>query len=161
MRMTSKLHRTVTVTTAALLGSTAALSVASPAFAATTRCSDYQYQTAPSVTNVAMRTCVVKSGDIRHAYVEVGQARTSGGATWDKFQVHVRLERNDANKATKWCDFTDDMNRYLNPKLFCTTTKIYSTTRGGWTSDAVIVFNFNLDGLGDKSRALHGSPAVN
>jgi hypothetical protein len=155
------IKRIAAVGAATLLASAAVLATtAAPAFAATTRCSAYQFQTAPSVTNVAMKTCVVKSGNIRHAYVIIEQARTSGGATWDKFKVHARLEHNNANKETKWCDFTDDMNRYLNPRLICTTPKHYSTTAGGWTGDAVIVINFNLDGYGDKSRALTGSPAV-
>jgi hypothetical protein len=148
------LAATPAFTAAALLVGT------SPAYAATTRCSAYQYQTAPSVTNVAMKTCVVKSGNSRHAYVLIEQARTSGGRTWDKFQVHARLEHNDANIATKWCDFTDEMNQYLSPRLICTTATVTSSTSGGWTGDAVIIFNFNLDGLGDKSRALTGSPSV-
>jgi hypothetical protein len=164
MRKTPRHHRTARTITAAvvtpLLTLTALLATTGPAAAATTRCSDYQYQTAPSVTNVAMKTCVVKNGNSRYAYVLIEQARTSGGKTWDLFKVHARLERNDVNKATKWCDFTDEMNQYLNPRLICTTATVTSSTTGGWTGDGVIVFNFNLDGQGDKSRALTGSPSV-
>jgi hypothetical protein len=164
MRKTPKLHRPSRIITAAvatpLLTLTTLLATTGPAAAATTRCSDYQYQTAPSVTNVAMKTCVVKNGSARYAYVLIEQARTSGGKTWDLFKVHARLERNYANIATKWCDFTDDMNKYLNPRLICTTATVTSSATGGWTGDGVMVFNFNLDGLGDKSRALTGSPSV-
>ncbi|MCW6005987.1 hypothetical protein K1W54_15575 [Micromonospora sp. CPCC 205371] len=164
MRKTSKPHRStksiIAVIMTFVVTSAALLVTASPAAAATTRCSDWQIQNGPVVTQVSMKTCVVKNGNSRYAYVLVEQWRTYSGKDWDRFKVHARLERNDANKATKWCDFTDEMNRYLVITLYCTTSTVTSSTSGGWTGDAVIVFNFNLDGLGDKSKALTGSPAV-
>ncbi|MBE1485691.1 hypothetical protein [Plantactinospora soyae] len=159
--MSSPGKKIAAVVVTPLLALTTLLLTASPASAApTTRCSAYQYQSAPAATNVAMKTCVVKNGNSRYAYILIEQARASSGSTWDLFKVHARLERNDVNKATKWCDFTDSMNRYQNPRLKCTTATVSSSTAGGWTSDGVINFNFDLDGLGDKSRALGGSPSV-
>lgn len=143
-----------------LLAGTALAVGASPAYASTTKCSAYQYQTGPVVTNVAMKTCVVKNGNKRYAYILVEEARAYGGKDWDKFKVHARLERYDTNIATKWCDLTNDMNNYKNPRLFCKTATVTSSSQGGWTGDGVLIFNFNLDGLGDKSRALNGSPSV-
>ncbi|MEE6258895.1 hypothetical protein [Plantactinospora sonchi] len=153
--------KTSAVLATPLLTLAAVAATATPAAAApTTRCSAYQYQSAPVVTNVAMKTCVVKNGNSRYAYVLVEQASAYSGSTWDLFKVHARLEKSDANKATKWCDFTDTMNRHQNPRVTCQTATVTSSSTGGWTSDAVVVFNFNLDGKGDKSRALTGSPSV-
>jgi hypothetical protein len=165
MRKTSKLHwptkKTIAIVLTPLVTLMTLVVTGTPALAATTtKCSAYQNQTAPAVTNVAMKTCVVKNGNARYAYVYVAQARATGGATWDLFKVHARLEKSDANKATRWCDFTADMNRYLSPSFTCRTATVTSTATGGWTGDASILFNFNLDGLGDKSRALTGSPSV-
>ncbi|GAA2082131.1 hypothetical protein [Actinomadura alba] len=164
MRKTSKLNRSTRKIAAAVtvpLVTAAALAVtAPPASAATTKCSGYQYRTGPVVTQVAVKTCVVASGSSRYAYILVEWARAYGGTDWDLFKVHARLERNDGNYATKWCDFTDSMNRYQNGRLTCRTATVSSSVSGGWTGDGIVNFNINLDGLGTKTWELGGSPSV-
>jgi hypothetical protein len=165
MRKTPKSRRSARTIAAAvtvpLLTGAALVSTAVPASAATTtKCSAYQYQSAPVVTNVAMKTCVVKSGNSRHAYIQVEQASTYGGSTWDLFKVNVRLERNDGVYTAASCDYTSQMNKYKNIILKCVSSTFTSASTPGWTGDGTITFNFNLDGLGNKTRDLTGSPSV-
>jgi hypothetical protein len=144
-----------------LVAGAALMLTASPASAATTtKCSAYQYQSAPVTSNVAMKTCVVKSGNSRYAYIQVEWASTYGGSTWDLFKVNVRLERNDGLYSARSCDYTSQMNTYKNLILKCDSSTVTSASTGGWTGDGSINFNFNLDGLGTKTRNLTGSPSV-
>jgi hypothetical protein len=165
MRKTTMFNRSTQRITAVLavpLVTAGALALtASPAAAAvTTKCSAYQYQSAPVVTNVAMKTCVAKSGNSRYAYISIEQASAYSGSTWDLFKVNVRLERNDGNVDTASCDYTSEMNKYKQVSFHCATATISSSLSGGWTSDGTIDYNFNLDGLGTKNRALTGSPQM-
>ncbi|MBO2451479.1 hypothetical protein J4573_30615 [Actinomadura barringtoniae] len=154
------LRRIVTVGTVPVVAAGAILAVTAAPALAQTECGPNKEQTAPVGGHALLRACIQKDGNQRRAYIQLQYARTYGGKDWDKFVVHVRLERNDADKEYGSCDWTSDMNNYKTLNQKCYTDWYISGTTGGWTGDGYYVYNYNLDGLGDKSASLTGSPKV-
>jgi|SRR3954451_11554068 hypothetical protein len=86
---------------------------ASPAAAAGT-CSAYQpkeFATRGYDGDVKIRLCVRKSGGVHLAYAE-GTWSDGGGAVanFEQFDIHVRIERNDAVKNQNTCSLSGDLN---------------------------------------------------
>ncbi|GAA1551110.1 hypothetical protein GCM10009678_37520 [Actinomadura kijaniata] len=161
MRGPWKPSRTVVavVTVPLVTGGVLALGAA-PASAATTRCSGWQQHTLPVVGKIAVKTCVQKDGYNHKAWVHVEWFRTYGGTDFDGVKVRVRLERKNSTYKSKTCDYTKVMNQYKLGKRNCTTARVFSTQKGGWTGDGYVDLNFNLDGKGWKRWELKGSPSV-
>ncbi|KAB2340163.1 hypothetical protein [Actinomadura rudentiformis] len=161
-RLSSRTIRRIStaVTVPALAAGAMVALTAAPAHA-TIKCGPTKEQTSPVVGHVLLKACIETDGYLRRAYIQMDYARTYGGTDWDKFIVHPRLERNDADKAKASCNWTSDMNRYTTLKKYCFTPWTNSNAMGGWTGDGSYTFNFNLDGLGDKHGSLGGSPKVN
>jgi hypothetical protein len=74
--------------------------------------------------------------------------------------VQVRLERNDADYKTDVTNYANLTNLQESGSYYNQTGEYNSSSTGGWTADGHVVWNVDLDGEGDHTWSLHGSPSI-
>ncbi|MEU9285562.1 hypothetical protein AB0D57_12765 [Streptomyces sp. NPDC048275] len=163
--MKPRLMRTITGAAATALALGGLIAMPGTASAATdAACSASQnkeFDTVGQNYDVSIKLCVYKDGNDykARAYVSWGDGGLQTGGM-EKFNVQVRLEHDDADKATKTVDYSGAMNYSSSGDNYHTTDTYTSTADGGWTADGTVTYNIDLDGDGDKTWALGGSPSV-
>lgn len=71
------------------------------------------------------------------------------------------LQQDDRTKRSRQCNFTTAINGAETGIDSCTVPPWPEPVRsGGWTSDGVIWYGIDGDGLGDQKWDLHGSPVL-
>ncbi len=143
----------------------------SPAAAATgTQCTSSQTKVffLPSISPVEVRVymCVQSSyGNgyyTRKPWAQISWTRTDPHMyKFDNFGSRVRLEHNDDDYTTDYCNYTADINTYNDGTRYCYAPSYTSSSPvNGWTSDGHIRWNMDGDGGGDFIWSLLGSPQV-
>jgi len=158
-----------TTVTVGASGATATAAAPS-AVAATTKCSSGNERTIalPGKPDIWMRVmlCVERVSSSQHyAYAKVyWDASLIGGNRFDGFKLQVRLERNDAVKATWTCDLKRVLNEWDSGPTnghFCGSASSTSTLTGGWSADGKADYDVDNDGKGYlPAWQLGGSPLV-
>ncbi|SCL50572.1 hypothetical protein GA0070606_1656 [Micromonospora citrea] len=149
---------TALTASAALLG--AALVSATPAQAATS-CSAEQHKemdTPGANVDVYIKLCFRSHYNDAMAYVRWADA---GGYEFDNFDLHLRLERNDAVVGMDSFDLTDEINNWGasdSIELYGAPTSV--TSGSGWSADGYVKYNIDGDGKGDFTWSLTGSPEI-
>ncbi|MFE0522407.1 hypothetical protein [Streptomyces sp. NPDC058954] len=87
-----------------------------------------------------------------------GGQGNSGGM--EKLWVQVRLEHNDSDIKTNTTSYTNLVNSYESSGYTIETDEYHSTSTGGWTADGHVVYNVDLDGDGEHTWSLGGSPSI-
>ncbi|MDL4773034.1 MULTISPECIES: hypothetical protein [Thermomonosporaceae] len=117
-------------------------------------------------TSFAINLCVIKRSDGKHyAYADVhwnngGDSDTDDKRKFDRFNVTVRLERNDVVKTFRLCDIRHAVNTQKSGIELCVTSVDASTANGGWTADGWAQYDLDRDGQGVKAWEWYGSPSV-
>jgi hypothetical protein len=161
--------RLVAVVSPVLLAATATIFSAAPAQAAS-QCSfgdDKEFQTVGVNTHVMLRVCVSRENlggnpdEYRYRAAVHGRF-VEGGAgdlrKFDDFELFVRLERHDTAATGASCELASKFNGADYGEFHCRSPYYTTRSTGGWTGDGVV--DYNLNGGGDKSWALDGSPAL-
>jgi hypothetical protein len=78
---------------------------------------------------------------------------------FDKFHVSVRIEQDGRNQEVRTCNLTREINAADTGSLQCSVEGV-PVGGGPVTADAVITYNIQSDGAGDRSWQLHGSPGI-
>ncbi|MEJ3749228.1 hypothetical protein WEI85_38945 [Actinomycetes bacterium KLBMP 9797] len=149
--------------TLAIVGVTA-LSAA-PAQAATCKTSaEKQFDTVGSNVWIKVQLCVEKVATNTHrayAYVIWEGDDLHFGYRFEKFDLKLRLERNDADMDVYTCHAADAINNKATSSKWCGYATSYSTADGGWTADGSVTYNINNDGDGDQAPwSLPGTPKI-
>ncbi|MET9439610.1 hypothetical protein [Streptomyces sp. NPDC006610] len=113
--------------------------------------------------DVYITLCVYRDSNSDYkakAYVSWADGGQGNAGGMEKFYVQVRLERNDADYRTNTTNYSNVMNAYGSSSASNETTEYHSSTTGGWTADGTVSYNVDLDGDGDKTWALGGSPSI-
>ena len=88
--------------------------------------------------------------------------RHGGGAKkFDNFDLHVRLERYDADKDAVSCDYTSEINASSSGVGYCPGATSTSSGYGSWSADGYVAFDYDADGEGGDTWSLKGSPLIN
>ena len=163
MRRTTRMATTLAAASLMLAGTAA---VSAPSASATSKCSTNtkEFPTSGFNVDVTIKLCIDRwwggpggSYEYRRAsaYVSWGDA---GGNKWDNFDVQVRLENNDADVRTAWCDITSKLDNNSSGSTTCETTTVVNGS--GNTADGYVSYNINDDGKGDYGWSLTGSPKL-
>ncbi|MFD4835356.1 hypothetical protein ACFWPV_36815 [Streptomyces uncialis] len=77
---------------------------------------------------------------------------------FDKFDLHVRLEKYDVVQKGLVCDYRTAANSSFSFDVTCQQT--WPSVTSPVTADSTLVYNLNNDGKGDYSINFHGSPSI-
>ncbi|MFJ8744699.1 hypothetical protein ACIRL2_35650 [Embleya sp. NPDC127516] len=116
-----------------------------------------------SDVSVTIQLCVNGTASSRRAVATVTWDRgdANGASPFEKFDVFVRLERNDVSKSTRHGDIDFKINGSDWGATAIASGAVVPQPRGGWTADGVVYYNINNDGEGQKTWSLTGSPKMN
>lgn len=139
---------------------------ATPAGADVERCTGWQdrsFSTSGFDTDVEIKLCVDDYYDAHHAISYIKWEDGGGVRKFDNFDVHVRLERYDADYDKASCDWTYEINNNTSSGSRGCGFMGYSSSsaNGGWTADGHVRFDLDADGKGGDTWSLHGSPMIN
>ncbi len=134
--------------------------------AAASKCSDVQsksFDTLGRNLDVKIKLCVYRDSSNRYkakAFVNWSDGDHGNAGGMEKFYVQVRLERYDADYKTNTTNYSNLMNAYESSGYSNETGTYTSSSKGGWTADGKVTYNVDLDGEGDKTWSLTGSPSI-
>ncbi|MER5475356.1 hypothetical protein ABZX90_20540 [Streptomyces sp. NPDC002935] len=138
------------------------LGLATPA-AANSSCSAWQhheFDTNWYNTDMSIEVCVER--DVTGVYRAWAMIdwQEGGSNKFNNLDLHLRLEKYDVVVKGAVCDFTDEVNsREADGGVLCQVPWT-STTPGGLTGDATVLYDIADDGLGEKRWDLGGSPSM-
>lgn len=162
-----RLPRLATAASAATLAMCGLVAMpATASAAAASDCSSKQHKafdTLGANLDVYITLCVYRdSNSDYHATANVswtdGNQGSNGGM--EKLYVEVRLERNDTVYKKNTTNYSNVTNAYSSGSGSNSTAEYHSSTTGGWTADGTVTWNVDLDGEGDGTWDLTGSPSI-
>ncbi|MEU9333591.1 hypothetical protein AB0D49_10585 [Streptomyces sp. NPDC048290] len=165
--MTLRLPRLLTTTGAAALAVAGLVAMPGTASAAAaSECSARQHKEFDTLgvnLDAYITLCVYRdaSNDYKAtAYVSWADGGQGNSGGMEKFYVQVRVERNDTVYRTNTTNYSNVMNSAGSGSGSNSTPEYRSATTGGWTADGTVTYNIDLDGEGDKTWQLGGSPSI-
>ncbi|CAL9636495.1 hypothetical protein [Streptomyces sp. enrichment culture] len=103
--------------------------------------------------------CVWRTGS-RYDAEAFGSWSDGGGIRkFDAFRVEIRLEKNDGAVTYNSCNYRDAINDNSSRGFTCGTASAVGSGNG-WTADATILYNYDMDGKGEYFWNLTGSPVI-
>ncbi|MFF4488310.1 hypothetical protein ACFY0F_17715 [Streptomyces sp. NPDC001544] len=109
--------------------------------------------------DVYLQLCVWRTGSTYDAETYIDWADGGGARKFDLFWVETRLEKNDAAITYNGCDFTRAINDNETGGRTCGTAS-HTGSGTGWTADATVGYNIDLDGEGEFTWNLTGTPKI-
>lgn len=161
------MRKTACLMAATMIGTGAAVAVASPALA-DTACSapqEHEFDTSGFNTDLRVRLCIYHGSPTRGAYAQTswengGDNVEDNRRKFDLLVIHYQLQQFDGTVTAGSCDLTRRVNSSESDQFLCDTAYRESSRRGGWSTDGYILYNLDRDGEGDKRIDLVGSPVV-
>jgi hypothetical protein len=145
----------------AVVGATLLTAAPTQAADTCTTWQDREFSTPGYNTDVEVMLCVFKGGSSHNAYGRIRWEDGGGAKKFDNFDLHVRLERYDADKDAVSCDYTSEINASSSGVGYCPGATSMSSGYGSWSADGYVAFDYDADGQGGDTWSLKGSPLIN
>ncbi|MFD7391357.1 hypothetical protein ACFV46_23140 [Streptomyces sp. NPDC059852] len=159
----SRTHRILRVLITAAIALFAPLTFTTPANAwdakECTNSAHKEFDTTGTNVTVYIQLCVWRTGSTYDAEAYVNWGGGGGLRKFDAFRMEVRLEKNDAAMSYNDCNLVSAINENSTGSRDCGTAA-RSGSGSGWTADATVLYNLDLDGEGEKFWDLTGTPKI-
>lgn len=118
-----------------------------------------EFATPGTDVDLYITLCVWRTGS-RYDANAFGEWWDGGGVRkFDAFRMEVRLEKNDAAITYNDCNYLSAVNSDSHSGFNCG-TKSSTGSGSGWTADATVLYDLDLDGEGEYFWNLTGTPQI-